>query len=189
MFDEMNIVEVVDGGVRYCLCKNPLMAEKETKTRNELLAKTAGELDKIISAARKTKYSKEVRVGKILNKYSMGKFVKLSGSGDDLSYTFDQEKIQKEQLLDGCYIVYTDVDPAIMTAVETVKNYKSLIQVEQAFRSLKTVRLEVRPIFHKRDDRIKCHVFICMLAYYVLWHMKQRLVPLFESDGNGVFVN
>ena len=186
LFDEENIVEVIgENNLRYCLCKNPLLAVEETKSRETLLQKTAEKLDGIVGCKRKTKYSKEVRIGRIIDKYKMAKFVIISGTGDDISWKFDQDKINQEQLFDGCYVVYTDVPATEMSAVETVKNYKNLIQVEQAFRNLKTARLEVRPIFHKTDDRIKCHVFICMLSYYVMWHMNQKLKPIFDSDGVG----
>jgi transposase len=185
MFEENNIAEIVDGDIRYCLCKNPRMAVKETAQRQTLLSKTAEELDKIMTCTRKSKYSKEVRSGQVLNKYKMGKFVVFSGSGDNLSYRFDEDKISQEQQLDGCYVTFTDVSPEDMTMVEVVEAYKSLIQVEQAFRSMKTVRLEIRPVYHKKDDRIKCHVFICLLAYYVMWHIKQRLRPFFDSDRAG----
>ena len=88
------------------------------------------------------------------------------GSGESLTYALDEVKIEHESCLDGCYVIYTDVTAEDMTAYEVVKNYKSLIKVEQAFRNMKMVHLEIRPIFHKTDERIKCHVFICMLAYY-----------------------
>ena len=185
LFDEENIVEIIDENLRYCLCKNPVMAKKETENRQKLIQKTAEKLDKIIGTTRKCKYSKEVRIGRILNKWKMAKFVILNGSGDDVSWTLNDEKITEEQLLDGCYIVYTDVPSDDMNAVETVKNYKNLIKVEQAFRNLKTVKLEMRPIYHKTDDRIRAHVFLCMLSYYVLWHMKQRLIPLFQTEKTG----
>ena len=87
--------------------------------------------------------------------------------------------------MDGCYVIYTDVSEDDLTVAQTVASYKSLQHVERAFRSMKTVRLEVRPIFHKTDDRIRCHVFICMLAYYVMWQMQQRLRPLMDTDGKG----
>ena len=183
MFDEKNIVEVIDGSLRYCLCKNPDMALKETATRQALLAKTTEELDKIVSCTKKTKYSKEIRVGKVVSKYNMGKFIIFEGEGDGLTYRLDGAKIAQEAALDGCYVVFTDVPPEDMTAIEAVENYKNLMRVEQAFRSIKTVRLEIRPVYHRTDDRIRCHVFICMLAYYVMWHMKQRLQPLFDADG------
>jgi transposase len=185
MFDEKNIVEAIDGNMRYCLCKNPDMAAKESKTRAELLKKTGMELDKIVASKRKTKYSKEVRAGKVVNKFKMGKYISFEGSGESLAYKLDEDKIKSDAALDGCYIIYTDVSPEDMTAAETVEGYKSLMKVEQAFRNMKTVRLEVRPVFHKKDERIKCHVFICMLAYYIMWHMKQRLRPLFAGDGIG----
>ena len=184
-FDEKSIVEVIEGEMRCCLCKNPLMAAKETATRKALLEKTANELDKIVKSTRKNENSKEVRIGKVINKYKMGKFVKLIGSGNDVQWSFDEEKIADEEQLDGCYVVYTDVSQEDMDAQEVVKNYKSLIKVENAFRNLKTAQLEIRPIYHKTDDRIKCHVFICMLAYYLMWHMNKRLQPLYESDGQG----
>jgi transposase len=185
MFDEKNIIEVIDGNLRYCLCKNPDMEKKEAATRDALLKKTTEELDAIISSTRKTKNSKEIRAGKVINKFKMGKFVIFNGSGDDLTYVLDDGKIELEACLDGCYVIYTDVLPEDMTAAEAVENYKKLMLVEQAFRNMKTVQLEVRPVYHKTDDRIKCHVFICMLAYYVMWHMKQRLQPLFDADGEG----
>jgi hypothetical protein len=175
LFDAKNIVEVIDGPIRYCLCKNPDMALKETTTRKALLKKTTDELDKIVACKKKTKYSKEIRAGKIVNKYKMGKFILFEGSGNALRYSLDETKIEQEAMLDGCYVVYTDVSPEDLTAVETVQSYKSLMKVEQAFSNLKTVRLEIRPVFHKTDERIKSHVFICMLSYYVMWHMKQRL--------------
>ena len=186
LFDEKNIVEIIDGTVRYCLCKNPEMAEKEAVTRQVLLKKTTEELDKIVLCTKKTKYSKEIRVGKVVNKYNMGKFVIFEGSGEALTYSLNEMKIKQEAVLDGCYVIYTDVFSEDLTAVEAVQSYKSLMQVEQAFSNMKTVRLEIRPIYHKTDDRIKSHVFLCMLAYYLMWHMKQRLQPLIDDDGVGV---
>jgi len=88
-------------------------------------------------------------------------------------------------MLDGCYIIVTDASPETLDSEEVVAAYKSLRHVETAFRNLKTVRLEMRPVYHKTDDRIRAHVFICMLAYYLQWHMRQRLSPLFDADGAG----
>ena len=185
LFDEMNIVEIIDGDVRYMLCKNPAMKQKEATARKRLLELTCAELDKIVASTRKTKYSKAVRVGRVIDKYKMSKFIIIEGSDNSVTYKLNNDKIEKESALDGCYIVLTDVPADDMSALDTVKSYKSLIKVEQAFRSLKTTQLEMRPIYHKTDDRIKCHVFICMLAYYIMWHMKQRLKPLAEVDGVG----
>ena len=185
LFDKDNIVEVIDGNMRYMLCKNPAMQQKEATTRNRLVELTCAELDKIITSTRKTKYSKAVRMGRKIDKFKMGKFIIIEGSDNNVTYRLDSDRIGKEEVLDGCYIVFTDVTSDDMSALETVKNYKSLIKVEQAFRSLKTTHLEMRPIYHKTDDRIKCHVFICMLAYYIMWHMRHRLKPLEEIDGVG----
>jgi transposase len=185
LFDKENIVEIVDGNMRYMLCLNPEMAAKETMTRATLLAKTKEALDKIISSNRKTKNPKGVRAGKVVNKYKMSKFIIFEGNDDSLTYRVDEEKIKQEAALDGCYIVFTDASKDDLSTTETVKTYKSLIQVEQAFRNLKTATLEVRPIYHKTDERIKCHVFICMLSYYIMWHMKQRLEPLNKLDNRG----
>jgi transposase len=167
LFDAQNIVEIIDGDMRYMLCKNPIMQQKEAATRKRLLELTCAELDKIIASTRKTKYSKPVRIGRIIDKYKMGKFIIIVGEGNETTYKLNSDRIEKESALDGCYIVFTDVSYHDMSALETVKNYKSLIKVEQAFRNLKTAQLEMRPIYHKTDDRIKCHVFICMLAYYI----------------------
>lgn len=185
MFDEKNIVEVIDGNVRYCLCKNPEMAKKEMKTRDALVAKTREELEKIKASTRKSKNSKQVRAGKILEKYKVGKFFSILGNDSDFRYLVDEAKIIEERIFDGCYVIFTDASAADITAAETVRSYKSLIRVEQAFRNLKTTHLEIRPVYHKRDARIKCHVFICMLAYYLMWHMQRRVAPLFAEDGVG----
>jgi transposase len=167
------------------LCKNPGMTRKESETRKALLEKTTNELDKIMKSTRKTKNSKAIRAGKIVNKYNMAKFIIFEGKDENLTYRIDTERIEKESALDGCYIIFTDVSVEDISAIEAVKGYKSLIQVEHAFRNLKTAQLEIRPVFHKTDDRIKCHVFICMLAYYIMWHMRQRLQALSDIDGVG----
>ena len=184
-FDENRIVEVIDGGLRYCLCKNPKVAKDEASTRQALLKKTIDAFDKIIASTKKCKYNKSVRIGNVLEKYKIGKYFLLTGDGDDIKYAINETKINQEASFDGCYIIYTDVHVDDMTAIEAVENYKSLQNVEQAFRAMTTVHLEMRPIFHKTDDRIRCHVFICMLAYYILWHMKQRLRSLMDADGKG----
>ena len=185
LFDKNSVVEVIDKDIRYMLCLNPVMAEKEARIRQALIKKTTDELDQIISSTRKTKNSKAIRAGRVVNKYKMAKFIIFQGSDDDLTYTLNESKIADEALLDGCYIVFTDVSADDLTAVDAVNTYKNLINVEQAFRNLKTTALEVRPVYHKTDHRIKSHVFICMLAYYVMWHMRRKLAPLSEIDGVG----
>ena len=123
------------------------------------------------------------RVGRVLQRYKMGKFVHWSDG--KLEWHFDQEKIQAEERFDGCYVVVADVPPDKMAKAQVVASYKKLSLVEDAFRNLKTVQLEVRPVYHKKDDRIRAHVFLCMLAYYLQWHAQARLQPLFDKDGQG----
>jgi len=186
MFDEKNIIEVVDPDntkIRYCLCRNPESAKRETKTRNSLLAKTSEALNEIASSKRKTTTEKiSARVGKLLSKTKMGKFITWKVVNEKLQWSMNTDLVDTEQLIDGCYIIASDVPQEKMQSQEIVASYKKLTLVEKAFRNLKTVQLEVRPVYHKTDDRIRCHVFICMLAYYLQWHMTKRLQPLFDSN-------
>ena len=198
LFDEHNIVEISDPdkkSERYCLCRNPITAESETSTRKRLLKLTEEGLDQISNYKQAT--TVEVlgaRIGKLLGKYKMGKFIKWEVQRDEakrksrahqVSWHIDWEKVECEQALDGCYIVRSDVEPETMDTRQVVAGYKALGEVERAFRSLKTAHLEIRPVYHKKDERIKAHVFMCMLAYYLEWHMVARLRPLFEEDGEG----
>ncbi len=198
LFDEKSIVEIADPEKekeRYCLCRNPVTAESETATRKRLLELSEEGLKKIADYKQST--TVEIlgsRIGKLLAKYKMGKFIiwEVEPDGDRkkskkhiVKWSIDQEKVDHEQVLDGCYIVRTDVPEQTMTTDEVVAGYKALGGVERAFRSLKTALLEMRPIYHKKDERIKAHVFLCMLAYYLQWHLVDRLRPLFEKDGTG----
>jgi len=197
LFDEKNINEVIDPETqkRYCLCRNPLKAKEAEEVRNKLIELTEKGLQEIANYKRaSTVEAIGARVGKTLAKYKVAKFIKWSVTADtannkskkhQLTWSLDKEKISEEKRLDGCYIITTNVPAQDMTAQEVVASYKKLILVEQAFRNLKTVQLEMRPIYHKKDERIKAHVFLCMLAYYLQWHMKQKLKPLFDEDGNG----
>ena len=124
LFDERNIVEIIDGKIRYCLCKNPDMAAKEAATRQILLTKTQTELDIIVASTKRTKYSKEIRAGKVVNKYRMGKFIIFNGEGENLTYSLDEAKIEQESRLDGCYVIYTDVSSEDMTAPRPFKTIK-----------------------------------------------------------------
>lgn len=187
LFDEKEIVEIIDPqstARRYCLCRNPSSAERETATRLRLLQCTREGLEKIASVKKRAKKEKiGSRVGRILQKYKMGKFVHWEVREGRLHWNFEEEKIAAEALFDGCYIIHSEVSKERMPAVEIVSSYKKLELVEQAFRNLKTVQLEVRPVYHKTDDRIRSHVFLCTLAYYLQWHAHQRLQSFFTSDG------
>jgi transposase len=189
LFDERRIVEAIDPAQprqRYCLCRNPQSGARETATRQGLLDRTREALDKIVG--RKKKGSTErlsAQVGKVLARYKMGKFVEWQIQAGRLKWQFKEAHIQQEKLFDGCYIVSATVPKEQMNQDEIVRTYKNLSVVEQAFRNLKTVSLEIRPVYHKKDDRIRSHVFLCVLAFYLQWHMQQRLQPLFEADGEG----
>ena len=189
LFDETKIAEVIDPQDprrRYALCRNPHSAQRETTTRQRLLDLTQSGLEKIAHAQRVSTAEKiGSRVGRILQQYKMGKFVTWNVQDGRLQWKFDQERIAAEMLLDGCYVICSDVKAEAMNAANVVASYKKLQLVETAFRNIKTVQLELRPVFHKNDDRIRAHVFLYMLAYYLQWHMKQRLRPLFDADGEG----
>jgi len=198
LFDEKNIIEIIDPenkAERYCLCRNPVTAQSETETRKRLIKLSEEGLEKIADYKQST--SVEVlgaRIGKLLAKYKMGKFIiwevvqdgnKKKSKEHTVKWKINEEKVSREQVLDGCYIVRTDVPRESMDTEEVVSGYKALGGVERAFRSIKTALLEMRPIYHKKDDRIKAHVFMSMLAYYLQWHLVDRLRPIFEADGTG----
>lgn len=188
LFDEKDIAEVIDPEDltrRYCLCRNPQSARRDGDTRAALLKRTGAELDCVAQSKRKGNAEKiGARVGRLLAKTKMGKFVVWSVTDGGLEWHFDEEKIAAEKCLDGCYIICGNVPAERMSKRELVASYKSLALVEDAFRNLKTVQLEIRPVYHKTDDRIRAHVFLCVLAYYLQWHMNQRLAPLFAEDGS-----
>ena len=190
LFDDRNIVEITDPSTpehRYCLCRNPHSALRETTTRNALLARTRNELDKIV--ARKKIAVEAVlgaRVGKILAKTKMGKYLKWSVKAGRLEWSVDEAAVEAAQAIDGCYVIKTTVSAKAMDKDQIVERYKSLGQIEQAFRNMKKVSLEMRPMHHKRDDRIRAHVFLCMLAYYLQWHLWQRLKPLFAEQAKQI---
>ncbi len=198
LFDERNIVEIIDPDspeLRHCLCLNPITKITEGKTRQRLLELTEKDLKLIADYKKSTTVEKlGARVGRSLQKYKMGKFIIWSIESDPekplsrnhrLIWSLDQEKIKREEKLDGCYVIRTDVTQSRMSTSAVVESYKALGNVERAFRNLKTVQLEMRPVYHKTDDRIRAHIFLCTLAYYVQWHMMQSLKPLFDADGQG----
>ena len=192
IFDQRNLMEMRSDlypNERLILCRNPLVAEKNKIKRAELIKKTSLELDKIVEATnrekRKLKGKEKIglRVGKIINKFKVGKYFDTEISEENLIYKTKDEIICEEEKLDGIYVIRTSVAETEMDSFETVKNYKSLSKVEQAFRCYKTIDLNVRPIYHYKSERVKAHIFLCMLAYYVEWHMKEKLKSvLFEDE-------
>jgi transposase len=191
LFDEQDLFEITSPdypGERLIACRNPMLAEDRARKRGELLAATEWELDKIVQATRRKKNQLRgpdkigVRVGKVLGRYKMGKHFQYEIMEDGFTYRRDTERIEAETSLDGIYVIRTSVPVEELGRDNTVQAYKDLSRIERAFRALKTVDLEVRPIHHRRSDRVKGHVFLCMLAYFVLWHMKQALAPLLFQD-------
>lgn len=189
LFDERRIAEVRDPdapAVRYMLCRNPATAEKEHQTRDALIAKTREAMEKLVrSRKRRTAEELGAAVGKALARWKVGKFFLWRVHEGKLEWELDQPRIETERSLDGCYVVRTDVSQEVLDTDEAVASYRQLAEVERGFRQLKTVALEIRPTYHHKDERIEAHVFLCMLAYYVQWHMQQRLAPLFAEDGEG----
>jgi transposase len=199
LFDERDLVEVSAPdfpGERLMVCRNPLLADERARKRNELLAATEKELEKIAAATRRAKRpltgeaAIALRVGKVRNRFKVAKHFVLeitdprSGSGTSkrFSYKRDQEKIDAEAALDGLYVIRTSVTSQAMGPEDVVRAYKDLAKVERAFRSIKTIDLKIRPIHHWLGRRIKGHVFLCMLAYYVEWHMRRKLAPILFDD-------
>jgi transposase len=189
LFDEKNITEIIpsDGNTRYALCKNDKEMRKERETRDSLIEKVESLLGKKASVARRREPQKVAAgVGRIFEKYKIEKFFDWTvDEVGGLSWNLKTEKIGTEKELDGCYVIKTTASTSTMTKEEYVAGYRGLQKVEQAFRNMKTVMLELRPVYHKNDDRIEAHIFIVMLAYYLQWHAIERLKPLFESDGCG----
>ena len=189
MFDEHKIIQVIDPEnpqIRYGLSKNPIRGQKDKATRQILIAKTEDALEKIAALKRPSDDATTgIRVGKVINKYNVGKLLVVEINDGKVTWERNENKIKEAEILDGLYVIYTDVKEEEMNITEIVQAYRKLIGVEQAFQNLKTAQLEIRPIYHKTDNRIKCHVFLCMLAYYLMWHAKQRLIPLFQADQEG----
>ena len=192
LFDKTDLVEIAHPdfpGERLVACFNPLLAEGRARKRPELLAATEKQLEKIAAATRRGKRPLRgkqnigVRAGKILNRYKMGKHFQLRIEDDSFHYERKTANIEREESLDGIYVIRTSVRKEALSSEHVVASYKSLSGVERAFRSLKTVDLHVRPIHHRLPDRVRAQILLCMLAYYVEWHMRQRLAPmLFDDD-------
>jgi len=189
LFDERNLVELSSPeypGERLVACRNPELAKLRAHKRADLLAATEASLDKIKARvdAGKLAGSDEigVRVGKVINRYKVAKHFELSIDDNAFSFARKLDAIAAEAALDGIYIIRTSVSAVQMDAPSCVRNYKSLAQVERAFRSLKTVDLKVRPIHHRKADRVRAHILLCMLAYYVEWHMREAWRELMFAD-------
>lgn len=192
LFDQMDLAEIIDPnypGERLVVCRNPILAEERTRKRNELLQATEKELAKVSAATQREKRPLRgeaaiaLRVGKVLGRFKMKKHFRIDIDKDNFRYQRDSPRIEREAALDGIYVIRTSVPAEKLSTNDTVLSYKRLSAVERAFRSIKTIGLHVRPIGHWKADRVRAHILLCMLAYYVEWHMRRLLAPLmFEDD-------
>ena len=189
LFDQTDLAEVTHPdypGERLVCCRNPALAQERVRKRSELLAATDTDLDKVVAAVAAGRLRDAakigVRVGRVLNRHKMAKHYQLRIDEATFSYQRKQEAIDAEAALDGIYIVRTSVTADQLAAPDVVEAYKRLRLVEAQFRSLKTVDLHLRPIHHRLAGRVRAHVFICMLAAYLTWHLRRAWAPLCYTD-------
>ena len=189
LFDERNLLELSSPdfpGERLVACRNPELAKLRTHKREALLAATEASLAKIQARVEAGKLAGRdeigLRVGKLVNQYKVAKHFELVIGDNAFTFARKTDAIAAEAALDGLYIIRTSVPSTQMDSAECVRNYKALANVERAFRSLKTIDLKVRPIHHRTADRVRAHIFLCMLAYYVEWHMREAWRELMFAD-------
>jgi hypothetical protein len=191
LFDERDLAEIASPdypGERLIVCRNPALAAERARKRAELLDLTERDLQAIQARVRRARRPLKgagaigQAVGAVMGRRKVGKHFQITITEDDLRFARDAPAIAAEAALDGLYVLRTSLPADALAAAATVRAYKSLARAEQAFRSLKTVDLEVRPIFHWSAPRVRAHVFLCMLAYYIEWHMRACLAPLLFDD-------
>ncbi|HSV92874.1 MAG TPA: transposase, partial [Desulfobacterales bacterium] len=189
LFDERNLFELTSPefpGERLVACRNPELATLRARKRQALLAATTQELERVRDMVARGRLTGQdaigVRVGKVVNKYKVAKHFRLDIRADGFDFALDARQVAAEAALDGLYVIRTSVPPARLGTADAVRSYKQLSQVEQAFRTLKTIDLHVRPIHHRLEDRVRAHIFLCLLAYYVEWHMRAAWRPLLFAD-------
>jgi transposase len=191
LLDETNLVEMQSPeypGERLMVCYNPLLAEERKRKREELLAATEKALMRIVKEVERRKHKRlrateiALKVGKVLGHYKMGKHFAHTIEDGKLSWSRRVETIEQEAKLDGIYVIRTSETAEQLSAADTVRSYKSLAQVERAFRSLKSLDLLIRPIRHRTEERVPAHIFLCLLAYYLEWHLRRVWTPLLFAD-------
>jgi hypothetical protein len=189
LFDERNLFEFTHPdypGERLVACRNPELAKLRAAKRQALLEATSIELAKVRAMVeRKTLSGRDrigLRVGRVVNKYKMAKHFELDIEEHRLAFRVREEEVKQEAALDGIYVLRTPLASKHMDAAHIVRSYKSLAHVERAFRSLKTIDLKVRPIHHRLAERVRAHIFLCLLAYYVEWHLREAWRELMFAD-------
>ncbi|MCL6505673.1 MAG: IS1634 family transposase [Bryobacteraceae bacterium] len=191
LFDERDLAEIAHPdypGERLIVCRNPLLAAERARKRQELLAAAEQKLDRIVAATQRPRRALKSRerihylVGRALAGSKVAKYFSWQITSEGFRYQRRPERIAQDAALDGIYVIRTSVSEPRLSAEQTVRTYKRLATVERAFRSLKSVDLQVRPIRHRLPDRVRAHVLICLLAYYVEWHMRRALAPVLFDD-------
>jgi len=191
LFDESHLAEITSPDYpdeRLVACFNPLLAEERRRKRSELLAATERALTKVAhEAARRTKKPLDeatlgIKVGQVRNRYKVGKHFTITIAKGRVSWTRNEAAIAQEAQLDGIYVIRTNEPADRLSAADAVRQYKGLTHVERAFRCLKGIDVRVRPIFHRTEDHVRAHIFLCMLAYYVEWHLRCAWAPLLFED-------
>jgi len=192
LFDQRDLAEIEDPAFpdeRLVVCRNPMLADERARKRGELLAATEAKLQKLADATKRDQRplrgANEIarRVGRIEARSKVAKHFRWEIEDDVFRFWRVDDSIAAEAACDGLYVLRTSVEPERLNTVDVVASYKSLARVERAFRSIKTSEIELRPIFHHKPERVKAHVLLCMLAFYVEWHMRQSLAAiLFQDD-------
>src|ERR1035438_659470 len=191
LFDQVNLAEITHPdypGERLIACRNPALATERARRRLALLAATDTELAKIVAAVAAGRLAGSakigIRVGKVVGRYKMAKHYTLDITDDQFAAARNEDQIAAEAALDGIYVIRTTIGPEQMDPAKVVATYKSLSRVERDFRSIKSIDLDLRPIHHWTESRVRAHVFICMLASYLTWHLRQAWAPLTFTDEN-----
>ena len=191
LLDQKNLAEITSPeypGERLVVCHNPLLEQERKRKREELLAATEKHLEQIrreVERRKKKPLAADqigVKVGKVLGRYKMGKHFVYEIGGNHFTWKRRPESMEQEAQLDGIYVLRTSEPAERLSAEDTVRSYKSLAEVERAFRCLKGVDLLVRPIRHRTEERVPAHIFLCVLAYYVEWHLRRAWAPLLFED-------
>ena len=189
LFDERRLFELTHEeypGERLIACRNPELAKLRAHKRQSLLEATQKELEKVRASVTGGRLSGKakigVRIGRVVNKYKVAKHFELTVEDRRFEFKIIEEKVAAEAALDGIYVIRTNVSKRQLGTADAVRSYKGLCEVERAFRSLKTVDLKIRPIHHRLEDRVRAHIFLCTLAYYLEWHMREAWRELLFAD-------
>jgi hypothetical protein len=189
LFDERQLFELTHEeypGERLIACRNPQLAKLRAHKRLSLLEATQKELEKVRSSVIAGRLSGKanigVRIGRVVNKYKVAKHFELTVEDRNFEFKILEAQVAAEAALDGIYVIRTNVSKRQLGTADAVRSYKGLCEVERAFRSLKTVDLKIRPIYHRLEDRVRAHIFLCMLAYYLEWHMREAWRELLFAD-------